>query len=165
MSATTASLTTAQSLTSARPATQPTAQREFTWGAYALRGLGTVLAAVLANTIFYYLGSVLVSYDPEFIVLANPSGAMLFTVVPAIVAVLLYAGLLRFTRRPGLVFSIISAIVFVVTLVPDFTYIPTVEGASDGQTAILVTMHVIAAVLIVGLLTRGPRRGSNAARS
>ena len=39
------------------------------------------------------------AYDPEFIVLANVSGAAIFTVVPAIVAVLLYAGLLRFTRH------------------------------------------------------------------
>ena len=43
---------------------------------------------------------------------------------------------------------------FVVTLVPDFTYIPGVDGASNGQTAVLVLMHVVAASVIVGMLTR-----------
>ena len=41
-----------------------------------------------------------------------------------------------------------------VTLIPDFTYIPTVDGASNPQTAVLVAMHVIAAAVIVGMLTR-----------
>jgi hypothetical protein len=132
--------------------------RGFSWGRYALRGLGTVVAAVLANTLFYYLGGALVAYDPDFIILSNPSGAAIFTVVPAIGAVLLYAGLVRFTRHPAAIFTVISAIVFVVTLIPDFTYIPTVPGASTGQTAILVLMHVIAASVIVRLLTSTPAR-------
>jgi hypothetical protein len=135
-----------------------TQARGFSWGRYALGGLGTVIAAALANTLFYYLGSALVAYDPEFIILSNPSGAAIFTVVPAIVAVLLYAGLVRFTRHPAAIFTVISAIVFVVTLIPDFTYIPTVPGASNGQTAILVLMHVIAASVIVRLLTSTPAR-------
>jgi hypothetical protein len=150
---------TAQSLSIPRTDKSVWAQaRRFGWGRYALRGLGTVVAAVLANTLFYYLGGALVAYDPDFIVLSNPSGAALFTVVPAIIAVLLYAGLVRFTRHPAAIFSVISAIVFVVTLIPDFTYIPTVPGSSNGQTAILVLMHVIAAGVIVRLLTSTPAR-------
>ena len=117
-----------------------------------------MIAAVLANTLFYYLGGALVAYDPDFIILSNPSGAAIFTLVPAIVAVLLYAGLVRFTRHPAAIFTVISAIVFVVTLIPDFTYIPTVPGASNGQTAILVLMHVIAVSVIVRLLTSTPAR-------
>ena len=50
-------------------------------------------------------------------------------------------------------FAIIAAVVFVITLIPDFTYIPTVPGATAGQTAILVLMHVVAAGVIVGMLT------------
>ena len=68
-----------------------------------------MIAAVLANTRFYYLGGALVAYDPDFIILSNPSGAAIFTVVPAIVAVLLYAGLVRFTRHPAAIFTVISA--------------------------------------------------------
>jgi hypothetical protein len=149
---------TAQSV-SIPNATSTSAQaRGFSWARYALRGLGTVVAAVLANTLFYYLGGALVAYDPDFIILSNPMGAIIFTVVPAMVAVLLYAGLVRFTRQPAAIFTVFSAIVFVVTLIPDFTYIPTVPGASNGQTAILVLMHVIAASVIVRLLTSTPAR-------
>jgi tryptophan-rich sensory protein len=160
MSSTARSLSTrsGQSLFAPTAKPLPTQARGFSWGRYALRGLGIVVAAVLANTLFYYLGGALVAYDPDFLILSNPSGAAIFTVVPAIAAVLLYAGLLRFTRHPAAIFSVISAIVFVVTLIPDFTYIPTVPGASNGQTAILVLMHVIAASVIVRLLTSTPAR-------
>ena len=128
-------------------------QSSVNWGRYALLGLGTVVGAVLANTAFYYLAAAFVAYDPDFIILTNPSGAAIFTLVPAVVATLLYAGLLRFTRHAVAVFNVISAVVFVVTLIPDFTYIPTVDGASNGQTAVLVLMHVIAAGVIVRMLT------------
>ncbi len=123
------------------------------WGRYALLSLGTIVAAVLANTLFYYVASVPVAYDPDFIILENPVGVMIMTFAPAVIAVLLYAALLRFTRRAASVFSIISAIVFVATLIPDLTYVPTVPGSSDAQIAVLMLMHVIAAGVIVRMLT------------
>ena len=133
---------------SARPASH-----SFSWARFALLGLGTVVAAVAANTLFYFVGSAVVDYDQEFLPLANVSGAIIFTVFPATVAVLLYAGLLRFTRNPARIFTIISAIVFVLTLIPDVTYIPTVPGSTPAQTAILMMMHVVAASVILRLLT------------
>ena len=99
----------------------------------------------------------LVSYDPQFLPLANVSGAIVFTLPAAIVAALIYAALFRFARRPARTFTIISAIVFVVTLIPDFAYIPSVPGVTVAQTAILVLMHIVAAVVIVRMLTTLPR--------
>ncbi len=139
--------------TAARSSSAPAASRATSRGRYALIGLGTTVAAVLANVLVYYIGRAVVGYDPQFLPLANVSGAVLFTLVPAIVATLLYALLLCFARNPARVFAIIAAVVFVVTLIPDFTYIPTVPGATGGQTAILVLMHVVAAVVIVRVLT------------
>ena len=55
--------------------------------------------------LFYYLAQTVVAYNPDFIVLANPSGAMIFTVAPAIVATLLYAALVRFTSNPERIFT------------------------------------------------------------
>jgi hypothetical protein len=129
------------------------ASRSFSWARFAFLGLGTVVAAVAANTLFYFLGSTVVDYDPEFLPLANVTGAVIFTLVPAIIAPLLYAGLLRFTRNPARIFTIVSTIVFVLTAIPDFTYIPTVPGSTPAQTAVLVMMHVITASVIVRLLT------------
>ena len=135
----------------------PAAARSGSRGRFARVGLGTVVAAVLANVLVYALGGALVGYDPQFVVLANVSGTILFTVFPAIGAVLLYAALSRFTGNPARVFTIIAAVVLVVSLIPDVTYIPTVPGSTGGQTAILMLMHVVAAGVIVGLLTTRTR--------
>jgi hypothetical protein len=52
-----------------------------------------------------------------------------------------------------MVFTVISAIAFVVTLIPDFTYIPTVDGMSNTEIAVLVMMHALAAAVITRGLT------------
>src|SRR6266849_1281324 len=94
---------TARSLSALQFVSAPSAQslsargssaqsRGVNWGRFALVGLGTVVAA-----------------DPEFVVLANVMGTVIFTVVPAIVAALLYAALLRFTRHAAGIFTVISA--------------------------------------------------------
>ncbi len=133
------------------------APRPIKGGRFALVGLATVVTAVIANVLVYYLGSALIGYDPEFVVLKNVSGTILFTLVPAIVAVLLYRLLPRISSNPDRTFTIVAGMVFVVTLIPDFVYIPTVPGATAGQTAILVLMHVVAAGAIVGMLTTHAR--------
>jgi hypothetical protein len=140
-------------LTSSLSSSAPEASTAVSRGRFALLGLGTVAAAVIANLVVYALGSAVVGYDPGFIVLANASGTILFTVVPAIVAVLLYAVLMRFTSNPARIFTNIAVVVLILSLIPDLTYIPSVPGASAGQTAILMVMHVVAAAVIVGMLT------------
>jgi len=124
---------------------------------FALVGLGTAAAAVIANLLVYALGSAVVGYDSRFVVLANASGTILFTVVPAIMAVLLYAVLVRFSGNPAHIFTNIAVVVLIVSLIPDLTYIPSVPGATSGQTAILMLMHVVAAVVIVSMLTTQTR--------
>jgi len=114
-------------------------------GRFARVGLAAVVAATLANVLVYYVGGALVAYDARFLPLVGVIGSISFTLPAAVVAVLLYAALRRFARRPARTFAIIAAAVFVVTLIPDFTYIPTVPGATGGQTAVLVAMHVVAA--------------------
>jgi hypothetical protein len=52
-----------------------------------------------------------------------------------------------------MVFTVLAAITFVVTLIPDFTYIPTVDGVSNAEIAVLVVMHAIAAAVITRGLT------------
>ena len=122
-------------------------------GRFVLVGIATVAAAVIANLLVFLLGSVVVGYNPQFIVLANASGTILFTVVPAIVAVLVYAALMRFTSNPARIFTNIAVVVLIVSLIPDLTYIPSVPGATSGQIAVLMLMHVVAAIVIVSMLT------------
>jgi hypothetical protein len=147
MSANAASLSASLRPTRATPSA-------FTWGRYARVGLLTAGASVLANAAFFYLAQVAVQYDPAFLPLGNVSAPMIFTVFPAVLATLLYAGLLRFVgKHAATVFMVISAITFVVTLIPDFAYIPTVDGVSNGEIAVLVVMHAIAAAIITRGLT------------
>jgi hypothetical protein len=127
--------------------------RTATRGRVARVGLATILAATVANSLVYFIGGALVAYDPRFLPLADVVGTISFTLPAAVGAVLLYALLLRCARRPARTFTLSAAVVFVVTLIPDFTYIPTVPGATAGQTAILVTMHIVAAGVIVRMLT------------
>jgi len=135
-----------------RPAS--TATSPFSWGGYARTGLLTIGAAVLANAVFFYLAQLVVRYDPAFLPLGNVSAPIIFTLFPAVVAAVLYAPLLQFVRKQAaIVFTVISAITFLVTLIPDFTYIPTVEGVSNAQIAVLVIMHAIAAAVITRGLT------------
>jgi apolipoprotein N-acyltransferase len=121
---------------------------------YARLGIATVFTAVIANMLVYFAGDAAIGYDPDFLVLSNVSGIAIFTFVPAVVSVLLYAALLRKTSRPERVFTIIATVLLVLSVIPDFTIIPSEEGASNGQTAILVLTHVVAAGIIVGMLTK-----------
>lgn len=132
--------------------------RSVTRGRFALFGLATVIAATVANVLVYYLGAATIGYDPSFVILQNAGGAIFFTIPAAIIAVALYAVLLRTTKRPERTFTIISAVVLVLSIVPDITYIPTVEGSTNGQTAVLILMHIAAAAVIVGMLTRYTRQ-------
>jgi hypothetical protein len=137
---------------SLRPA--DTTTHMFSWGRYARTGLLTIGASVLANAVFFYLAQVAVPYDPAFLPLGNVSAPIIFTIFPAVAATLLYAGLLQFVRQhAAVVFTVIAAMTFVVTLIPDFTYIPTVDGVSNAQIGVLVAMHAIAAVVITRGLT------------
>jgi hypothetical protein len=48
-------------------------------------------------------------------------------------------------------------VVLILSLIPDLIYIPSVPGATTGQTAVLMVMHVVAAVVIVSVLTTQTR--------
>jgi hypothetical protein len=130
------------------------AARVVNWGRFTVVGLATVLASALANALVFYAADAVVAYDQRFDILKSVAPAITMTLMFAVPAVLLYAALLRYSANPTRLYTIISAVVFVVTLVPDFTYIPGVAGSSNAQTAVLVLMHVVAASVIVGMLTK-----------
>ena len=137
----------------AMTASAPGRSRAVNRGRFALVGLGTVVVAVIANVFVYLIGSAFVDYDARFVPLANVGGAIIFTLVPAIGAVLLYALLARFSGNPARIFTMIAVVVLVLSVIPDFMYIPTVPGATGGQTAMLILMHIVAAGVIVSMLT------------
>ena len=131
----------------------PRRARPNAWVRFGLVGFGTVVAAVVANVLVYGAGRRLTGDDRAFGPLADVSRTVLFTLVPAVAAVLLYAVLLRLTGDPSRTFIPIAVAAFVLTLGVDLVYLLSVHGATVEQTAILVLMHLVAAGVIVGVLT------------
>jgi hypothetical protein len=135
----------------------PQRARPTAWSRFGLVGFGTVVVAVLANVLVYGAGRRLTGDDEPVGPLADVSATVLFTVVPAVAAVLLYAVLLRLTGDPARTFTQIAVAVFFVTLGLDVVYLLSVHGATVEQTAILILMHLVAAGVIVGMLTSHAR--------
>jgi hypothetical protein len=131
--------------------------RQVDWTTFAWLGAATVAAASIANALVYLLGDAIIGYDPAFVELGSAIGIAVFTGVLAVVAVLVYGVLLAKVANPARTFTIVSAVIFVVTLIPDFTYIPGQPGVTNGEIAVLAIMHAVAAALIVRMLTTFPR--------
>ena len=76
--------------------------------------------------------------------------AMVFveSVIPALVAAVLLALLVKFTARPVLIFQIISAVFLLVSFVT-----PLAVPADTLTKLGLISLHIVAAVVIVNLLT------------
>jgi Family of unknown function (DUF6069) len=115
--------------------------------------LAAVLAAV-ANTVVYFVayglgamprdvvveGSGPVTLGP--VVFASVVGAVAAVVVLAVVALLA-------RRRPIWVFRIVAAVALVLSFYTPFT----IPGAPVAMVTTLLLMHVVAAVVVVGVLT------------
>lgn len=127
------------------------------WTTFGWLSLSATLAASIANVLVYFAGDTIIGYDPAFVELGSALGITVCTAVPAVIAALLYAMLVAKTERPARVFTIVSAVIFIVTLIPDLTFIPTEPGVTNGQIAVLMLMHVVAATIIVRVLTTFPR--------
>jgi len=120
---------------------------------FAFVGLAAAMAAAIANVFVFVIGDAVVGYDPDFVELGSAIGTGIFTFALAIIAVLVYAVLLRRSRNPVRRFTIISAVVLVLSIIPDYTYIPSQPGATTAQASVLALMHVVAAAVIVWVLT------------
>lgn len=77
---------------------------------------------------------------------------LFFTTVGVVGATLVYAALDRLTSTPDRLFVVVAAVVLVLSVVPDFTYIPSQPGGSVTAGAVLASMHVAAAAITVWFL-------------
>lgn len=77
---------------------------------------------------------------------------LVLTAVGVVGAVALYLLLRSVTSRPDRTFLAVAAVVLVVSIVPDFTYIPAQPGGSVTAGAVLALMHVATAAIVVWLL-------------
>ncbi len=122
---------------------------------------GGILAAVvsaLVNVILFFVGSAIDAFPSDVLIpgmggTAAPMTLMpvaIMSVLPILVATLVYTVLSRVTHNPNRWFTILAAIVFVVMLVTPFT----IPGAPTLMIVFLEVMHVVAAVAAVYFLNR-----------
>jgi protein involved in polysaccharide export with SLBB domain len=132
------------------------------WGRLVPVGLLAALVAAVANAVVYLVAASAGAMPQEIVV--NGQGPITLPVVAAlsaqgaVAATIVYALVGRFARRPVRVFRVVAAVVLVLSLVPPFT----ITGAPISMILALELMHVIAAVVIVGLLTTMARRAKPA---
>lgn len=117
----------------------------------ALRGLiATVLAAV-ANAALVPVARAL-ALAPGFEPIAYPP-VIFLTALSAIAATFVFAVVVRMTFRPAWWFTRLAAGVLVLSFVPDLILLQAQPGATIPGVLWLMLMHVVAAVVIVGVLT------------
>ena len=118
------------------------------------------LAATLANALVYLVASAIGAIPSDFVI-PGPGTPLTLgmvlgtTVVPALLAAMVFALLGRFTRRPVRNFVVLAALLLVLSFVTPLT----VPGAPLSMVLALEVMHVVAAVVIVGGLVTLARRG------
>lgn len=124
------------------------------WSRLVPVGLLTALVAAVANGVVYLVAAEAAGAMPQEIVV-NGQGPITLPMVAttsmlgAIAATIVYALVGWFARRPVRVFRIVAAVVLVLSFVPPFT----IPGAPPAMVGTLLLMHVVAAAVIVGLLT------------
>ncbi|HEU5101110.1 MAG TPA: DUF6069 family protein [Roseiflexaceae bacterium] len=123
------------------------------WWASLLAGLG----AAVVNVVVYYIVSA-AGAIPQTVLIPGMNlpvtvfPVILNSIVPAILAGIVLALLNRFTRRPVRIFRIVAAILLVLS----FANPLTIPGAPLSMILALDFMHIVAAAIIVGVLTTVP---------
>lgn len=118
------------------------------------------LSAALANVLVYLLATAVGAIPSDFVI-PGPGTPLTLgmvvgtTVVPALLAALVFALLARFTRRPVRNFVVLSAVVLVLSFATPLT----IAGAPLSMVLALESMHVVAAVVVVVGLTTLARKG------
>lgn len=116
----------------------------------------TIAAAVIAVLIVRSLAVALLAPASEFMPLWwGPP--IVFTVVGVLGAVLVFAAVGRWARRPIWLFQIIAAVVLVISFIPDIMLLlanpAPYPGITPGTVGALIVMHIVAWAVSVGLLT------------
>lgn len=122
-----------------------------------LRNTGiAVIAATVLNVVLYFIGQA-AGWVPDPLPESAGTFSLMTVIISTAVPLAIAGGLLMIlndrTRNPLRIFVMIAAIVFIMSLFAPLT----VAGTTVAFRMLLVAMHVVAAVIGVGLLIRGVR--------
>ena len=119
-----------------------------------------VLASVIANVLVSITAVALLCISPEFDPL-HVGPVIGFTVVGVLGAVLVFALVARFSRRPVRLFRRIALVVLLLSFMPDLSLLNAspYAGTTVQSVIALMLMHVVAWLISVSLLTTLTRTG------
>ncbi len=129
----------------------------------AIATIVAAIAAAIVNAIVFLIADA-AGAMPESVKVDNPGGGsssielatvVTVTIYPLLLAGVLLAVLARFSKRPLQLFWVISAVVLVLSFFEPFVFL---DDAPGDMIAALLTMHVVAAVVGVGVITYMVRR-------
>ena len=135
---------------------QPRMAEQLTVRQWLILGLTAAVAAIVGVLIVRAAALAIWPDAARFQPLDSVGRASVFTLVPALIATGLLAWLTRRTADPAAAFIRISAIVLVLSFIPD--YILPVPNRTVAASTIAAFLHVVAAAIIVPVLVRGYRR-------
>ena len=113
------------------------------------------MVTVVVNVALFFAFSA-AGLIPDSVVIPNAGGPLTATpvaissTIPLVIATLLFMALVRFTRRPALIFTMVAGVVALASLAGPFS-IPNVPL---GMAIALNVMHLVAAGTITWFLTR-----------
>ena len=117
-------------------------------------GLLAIIASVAANVLVRLLAVATLDISPAFEPLSGYGDVISLTAFGVLGAVIVFALLARFARRPILMFKRIAAVALVLSFVPDvWLLVASVPGATAVSVGVLLVMHVVAWAISVGMLT------------
>lgn len=131
-------------------------------------GLLAIVLSVVANLIVRAIALPFVTVPPEFVPLSSPVPAIVFTTAGVLAATLVFALVGRVARRPARVYSIVAAVVLVLSLIPNVMMLvdpasAPFPGGNVGSNTVLMLQHVVAAVVTVWVLvTQGIEKNPTA---
>jgi hypothetical protein len=117
-------------------------------------GLLVIVVATVVNIVLALGATALIPGLAAFSPLGvGPIG--FFTFVGALGAVIVFALLGRFARRPVRLFRIVAITVLVLSLIPDILMLsqPLFPSTTPASVTVLMCLHVVVAAICVGMLT------------
>ena len=120
-------------------------------GVIARNTLYAIVTVLVLNLVVYFVSDA-AGWIPETLPeSAEPFGLVsivLYSIIPLVLGGVLLALLCRWTTHPVIMFALIAAVVFIASLVAPLT----LAGASTSFKLVLVSMHVITAVIGTAIL-------------
>lgn len=117
-------------------------------------GLLTIVASVVANVLVRLLAVATLDISPDFEPLSGYVHVIRLTAFGVLGAIIVFALLARFARRPILMFKRIAAVVLVLSFVPTvWLLVASMPGATAVSVGVLMLMHLVAWAISVGMLT------------